>query len=112
MYDKIHKAQELLIPYLLKEWYFSNDNTQKLLKRMSFKDRELFNFDALKLNWQTYMSGYTKGIRVYLLNDPMSTMSDAISKQNTKLIVQLVSAAILVIILYIITKFIVFRIVF
>lgn len=109
MYDKIHRSQELLSPYLLKEWYFSNDNTQKLLKRMTFKDRELFNFDILKLNWQSYMMSYVKGVRVYLLNDPMSTLSEGGAKQNRKLISQMVSGAVLITILYVIAKFFIFR---
>lgn len=112
MYDKIHQSQALLSPYLLKEWYLANDNTQKLLKRMTFKDRELFNFDILKLNWQTYMVSYAKGIRVYLLKDPMSTLSEGIRKQERKLIIQIVSSALLIIILYAIAKFLIFRVFF
>lgn len=112
MYDRLHMSQDHLSPYLLKEWYFSNDNAQKLLKRMTFKDRELFNFDILKLNWQTYMISYVKGIRVYLLKDPMSTLTQARQKQHRKLIIQLVSAGVLVTVMYFIAKILMFRVIF
>ncbi|XP_057664837.1 fatty acyl-CoA reductase 1-like [Diorhabda carinulata] len=110
MYDKIHQTQELFSPYLLKQWYFSNDNTQKLLKRLSFKDRSLFNFDIFNLNWEAYFDSYSKGIRVYLLKDPMSTLTEGKEKQKKKLISQILSASILTIILYVISKFILFRV--
>lgn len=111
MYDRLHQSQEVLNPFLLKEWYFSNDNTQKLLKRMTFKDRVMFNFDVLQINWQNYIVSYAKGIRVYLLNDPMSTLSEGNQKQQNKLIIQLVSAGVLTVILYFIFKLLLFRIV-
>lgn len=110
MYNRIHKSQEYLSPYLLKEWYFSNDNTQKLLKRMSFKDRELFNFDIFNLNWQSYMDSYVKGVRVYLLKDPMSTLKAAREKQAKKLKIQIISVGILLTILYFIGKYVLLRV--
>ncbi|CAH1118591.1 unnamed protein product [Phaedon cochleariae] len=111
MYKTLHRTQELLHPYLLREWYFSNDNAQKLLKRMSFMDRELYNFDILSLNWQTYLTNYARGVRVYLLKDPMSTLKDARRKQTRKLVTQLVFAGFLVTIIYVISKFVLFRII-
>ncbi|CAG9854302.1 unnamed protein product [Phyllotreta striolata] len=110
MYDKIHEAQEMFSPYLFREWYLSNDNTQKLLKRMSFKDRDLFKFDIIELNWQSYFVNYVKGIRVYLLKDPMSTLTEGRERQRRKLNIQLVSAAVLAVIIYVISKFLLFRV--
>lgn len=112
MYDRMHHDHELFNPFLLKQWYFSNENTQKLLKRMTFKDRELFNFDIVSLNWQMYFPTFARGIRVYLLKDPMSTTTEGLNKQQKKLWIQLISAAFVVAISYIISKFIMFRIIF
>lgn len=112
MYEKVHRTQELFAPYFLKQWYFSNDNTQKLIKRMSFKDRVLFKFDIIELNWQTYFDNYARGIRVYLLKDPMSTLTEGRERQHRKLVSQLVSAAVVVVVLYVISKFLLFRVLF
>ncbi|XP_072379072.1 fatty acyl-CoA reductase 2-like [Diabrotica undecimpunctata] len=112
IYKIIHETQELFSPYLHKEWYFSNENTQRLLKRLSFKDRTLFNFDIAILNWQSYIVNYVKGVRVYLIKDPMSTITEGKKIQRQKLINQIIFAFITTIILYLVGKFVLFRIFF
>ncbi|KAJ8933767.1 hypothetical protein NQ314_013801, partial [Rhamnusium bicolor] len=108
-YKRLHKIQELGSPFFLKQWYISNENTQKLLKRMSFRDRELFNFDILNINWETYFHSFARGLRVYILNDPMSTLSEGRKKQQRKLVTQLLSAVFFVLLFYVIIKFVLFR---
>lgn len=111
-YKRLHELQERASPYFLKQWYVSNDNAQKLLKRMSFKDRELFNFDVLTINWETYFSSFARGLRVYVMRDPMSTLAEGKKKSRRKLYVQLLSAAFVVIALYVISKILLFRVIF
>uniref|UniRef100_A0A6P7G8Z1 Fatty acyl-CoA reductase n=1 Tax=Diabrotica virgifera virgifera TaxID=50390 RepID=A0A6P7G8Z1_DIAVI len=112
IYKIIHETQELFSPYLHKEWYFSNENTQKLLKRLTFKDRTLFNFDISMLSWQSYIVNYVKGIRVYLMKDPMSTIVEGKKVQRQKLINQLTFAIVMAIISYLVGKFVLFRMIF
>ncbi|XP_074039669.1 fatty acyl-CoA reductase wat [Leptinotarsa decemlineata] len=112
IYKKLHKDQENFRPYLLRQWYFSNDNTQKLLKRMSFKDRELFNFDILTLNWQAYFVNYVRGVRVYLLKDPLSTVTEGKKKQEKKFMVQVITASFICVALYIIGKILLYKVIF
>ncbi|KAJ8939203.1 hypothetical protein NQ318_019444 [Aromia moschata] len=111
-YESFHKYQEIASKFLFKQWYFSNENAQKLLKRMSFSDRGLFNFDILTLNWESYFSSFARGIRVYILKDPMSTISEGRIKQSKKLTFQLVSAGVVVIILYVISKLLLYSVFF
>lgn len=44
---------------------------------MSPKDKDIFIFDLRKLNWDEYFKSFYLGVRVYLLKDPLSTMSQA-----------------------------------
>ncbi|KAJ8921125.1 hypothetical protein NQ315_013595 [Exocentrus adspersus] len=111
-FKKFHKLQELASPFLMRQWYVSNDNTQKLLKRMSFKDRELFNFDVLTINWELYFPNFARGLRVYVMKDPMSTLGEGRSKLRMKLYAMLLTTAVLVVVLYVISRFIIFKVLF
>lgn len=76
---------------------------------MSFKDRELFNFNFKALDWNSYFSQQAKGVRVYLVKDPVSTLPEGIKRmrrlRNIFILVLLLSA----IILYGLGKILLFR---
>lgn len=79
-YQKINKFAGVLTYFTTNEWKFTNDNVQSLWNRMKKQDRELFEFDIERLDWDLYFYTYTRGARVYLLKDPL----DTIPKGNVK----------------------------
>lgn len=47
---------------------------------MSDEDKDIFFCDLKDLNWGEYFKEYIKGIRVYLIGDPIETMEAAQAK--------------------------------
>lgn len=54
---------------------------------MTPEDQEIFFCDLKKLNWTEYFTVYLKGIREYLIQDPMTTLNDARNKWKRYLII-------------------------
>ncbi|OAD54398.1 hypothetical protein WN48_07918 [Eufriesea mexicana] len=78
IYKKIHKFSNVIHYFATNEWKFHNDNVMKLWKKMNSHDQEIFNFNTGDLDWDAYFYVNVRGLRTYLLNDPMDTMDDAI----------------------------------
>ncbi|XP_045457865.1 fatty acyl-CoA reductase wat-like [Melitaea cinxia] len=72
-YTKIAKFFALTNYFGLREWKFSNDNTQNLFKELSDVDKRTFNFDVSSLDWKEYFKIYVKGLRQYILTDSLKT---------------------------------------
>ncbi|XP_051171885.1 fatty acyl-CoA reductase wat-like isoform X2 [Leptopilina boulardi] len=77
IYKKIHRFMDVLNYFTTKEWKFSNDRVHNLINRMSAKDRENFSCDMREIVWDTFFKTYIKGIRIYLIKDPMETLPQA-----------------------------------
>lgn len=74
IYNKLINALE----YLHKRtWLIHDDNTKQLLKELCPVDKLNFNFDLSELRWDVYFYIYMRGIRVYLLEDPLETIPKA-----------------------------------
>ncbi|XP_044260395.1 fatty acyl-CoA reductase wat-like [Tribolium madens] len=82
MYSKIHKFSDVIAFFCTREWKFTNDNVVNLWDKMSITDKELFPLSITTVPWITYFRGYFKGIRVHLLNDPMSTLDEAKARKR------------------------------
>ncbi|KAG7201488.1 hypothetical protein KM043_004247 [Ampulex compressa] len=80
IYKKIHKFMDVLNYFTTTEWKFTNDTLKGLLKNLSPKDREYFFCDMRDLVWDTYFETYLRGIRVYLIKDPLDTLPQARAK--------------------------------
>ncbi|KAI4454838.1 male sterility protein 2-related [Holotrichia oblita] len=79
-YRKIDEFTETFKHFTLTQWYFKNTNTQALWKKLNATDRQLFEFDMSCLNWQTYYYVYMRGIRIYVLKDPLETVITGAAK--------------------------------
>ncbi|XP_022208133.1 fatty acyl-CoA reductase wat-like [Drosophila obscura] len=66
LYDKIHKNIDVLAPFVDTTWKFDTANTQRLWKRMSSLDHNIFDFNMRGLNWDDYFMQALSGIRIYL----------------------------------------------
>ncbi|KAJ3618011.1 hypothetical protein MTP99_006048 [Tenebrio molitor] len=58
-------------------WKFTNGNVKRLWDRTNDEDRKLFPFDIRLVKWDRYYSNFLKGIRIYLLKDPLNTLPKA-----------------------------------
>lgn len=54
----------------------------KLWERTSEVDRKKYNFNVQTLDWQEYCKYHIRGIRVYTLKDPMSTLDAGRAKSK------------------------------
>ncbi|XP_071557368.1 fatty acyl-CoA reductase wat isoform X1 [Temnothorax nylanderi] len=77
VYKKIHKFMDVLNYFSTQEWKFTNDRLRALMGKLTFKDREKFYFDIRDVDWDTYFETYIRGIRVYLIKDPLDTLPQA-----------------------------------
>ncbi|KAI5640406.1 male sterility protein domain-containing protein [Phthorimaea operculella] len=79
-YTKIEKFSEVISYFALREWKFTNTNTQKLFAELCDADKHIFDFDLGSLVWSDYFYNYIRGVRVFLLKDPINTIPDGKKK--------------------------------
>ncbi|XP_060821876.1 fatty acyl-CoA reductase wat isoform X2 [Bombus pascuorum] len=77
IYKKIHKFMDVLNYFSIHEWKFSNNNIRELLNKMTEEDRENFACDIADIDWDQYFRTYIRGIRMYLIKDPLDTLPKA-----------------------------------
>ncbi|XP_063923805.1 fatty acyl-CoA reductase wat-like [Zophobas morio] len=82
MYTKIHKFSDVLAFFCLREWKFTNDNITTLWEKMGRIDQKLFPLSIKTVPWTNYYKTYFKGMRVYLLKDPLSTLKEARARKR------------------------------
>nr|XP_034183201.1 fatty acyl-CoA reductase wat-like [Osmia lignaria] len=76
-YRKIHKFSNVIHYFSTREWNFRNENVLKLWNKMNCVDRENFFFDIGKLDWDAYFYIHVRGLRVFMLNDPLDTLDES-----------------------------------
>lgn len=81
-YKKIHKFMHVIEYFSMRQWDFHTKNTFQLWSNMNPKDKKLFFFDMRQLNWDSFLEFYFRGIRQYLLNDPIESVPDALKRWN------------------------------
>jgi alcohol-forming fatty acyl-CoA reductase len=68
--------------FSMREWQFETKNVNVLWHRLDERDKQLFFFDMRQLNWDYFLEHYFRGVRKYLLNDPLETVPEALVKWN------------------------------
>ncbi|CAH0548733.1 unnamed protein product [Brassicogethes aeneus] len=82
-YDQMEGYTGNIQYFMNNSWVFNDSNNKELIKGMTRKDRELFNFDHSDIDWESYLEYYMKGIRVYILKDEMNTVKQGQKKLQT-----------------------------
>ncbi|XP_076658436.1 fatty acyl-CoA reductase wat [Halictus rubicundus] len=77
LYKKIHKFMDVLNYFTTRQWTFTNNTFKAVLGKMSPEDRNSFVCDITKIDWDQYFRTYMRGIRVYLIKDPLETLPTA-----------------------------------
>ncbi|XP_004926017.1 fatty acyl-CoA reductase wat [Bombyx mori] len=81
-YTKISKFSEVISYFATREWKFHSGNTEGLVRELCPADRQTFDFDLSRLDWSEYFYNYVRGVRVYLLKDPVETVPAGLRRHN------------------------------
>lgn len=81
-FQKFHKIISELAYFTMNSWTFHDDNTTSLINRLSKQDKVLFEFDAAKIDWNSYMKKYMIGIRTYIIKDPIETLPEGLKHRQ------------------------------
>ncbi|XP_076687278.1 fatty acyl-CoA reductase wat-like isoform X2 [Andrena cerasifolii] len=79
-YKKIEKLSSVMNYFSTQEWNFSDDNVQKLWQELNSTDQRIFKFNMKNLDWNEFFYCSIRGIRMYLLKDPLDTVETASRK--------------------------------
>ncbi|XP_075221350.1 fatty acyl-CoA reductase wat-like [Lycorma delicatula] len=77
---KINKFMDVISYFSLRQWEFSDNNTQDLWHSLDERDKEIFPFNSKDLKWEKYINIYVRGIRQYLIKDDLSTIPEGIKR--------------------------------
>lgn len=64
--------------FSMRQWSYQMDNLNSLWDRLGKKDQEMFFFDMSQLDWDMFLQHNFRGIRQYLLKDPLETIPEAL----------------------------------
>ncbi|XP_037947415.1 fatty acyl-CoA reductase wat-like [Teleopsis dalmanni] len=81
-YKKIHKFMSVIEYFSLRQWDFQIENVRSLWESLCDRDKEIFFFDMTQLDWDLFLQQYFRGIRQYLLQDPLDTIPQALVRWN------------------------------
>ncbi|XP_015434622.1 PREDICTED: putative fatty acyl-CoA reductase CG5065 [Dufourea novaeangliae] len=79
-YRKIHKFSKVIHYFSTQEWEFRNENVMKLWQKLNSVDRETFYFNMEHLDWHEYHYHHIRGLRMYMLKDPLDTIEEGLVK--------------------------------
>ncbi|XP_043271883.1 fatty acyl-CoA reductase wat-like isoform X2 [Venturia canescens] len=73
-YKKIHKFSGVISYFSTQQWTFRNEMVMRLWDRLNPADRKLFYFNLVDLEWEEYFFFYVRGLRLFLMKDPLETI--------------------------------------
>lgn len=82
LHTNVDKSLGQLAPFIFNDWRFDNSQTKDLQKTLSGQDKDMFNLDISKLDWEDYFVDMIKGIRMYLNNEHPRTLPAAKRKDS------------------------------
>nr|XP_033335427.1 fatty acyl-CoA reductase wat-like isoform X1 [Megalopta genalis] len=81
-YKKINKYLTAVHHFSTNQWKFRNENVRKMWGKLNSVDRKMFNFNVENIIWNDYFYHHIRGIRQYVVKDPLETLDVAIAKYN------------------------------
>ena len=82
LHTNVNKSLGRLEKFIFSEWKFYNTQTLALHESLSNEDKEKFTLDIRPIDWETYFIDLTKGVRVYLNNEPLKNLNKAQRKDT------------------------------
>ncbi|XP_011495914.1 PREDICTED: putative fatty acyl-CoA reductase CG8306 [Ceratosolen solmsi marchali] len=89
LHTNVNESLKRLEKFIFSEWKFYNNHTLELYETLSEVDKEKFTLDIKTIDWETYFIDLTKGVRIYLHNEPLKTLNKAKRKDKILLIIHL-----------------------
>ncbi|XP_014613888.1 PREDICTED: putative fatty acyl-CoA reductase CG8306 [Polistes canadensis] len=74
IYRKMENFYNVISFFNTRDWEFRNENVLKLWNKLSVVDKYNFFFDISDVDWECFFDIYIRGLRVYMLKDPMNTL--------------------------------------
>lgn len=70
--------------FAINEWRFQGENMRRLITAIETTDNDSknFNVDITTLNWDLYVKRCLLGIRKYILNDDLDTLTKAQNRMS------------------------------
>lgn len=81
LYSKIHKYTVMIGYFGGIHWKLKMGNVYKLIQKMTDEDKQIFFSDLKQLDWATYLRTYIRGVRIYLIKDPLETVPEGQKKK-------------------------------
>lgn len=78
MYRRCRTMVDILTPFTSNQWRFSDSNVCALYDKLDQVDRQLFEFDVRKIDWNSYIRNYIIGSRIYALKDEPRNLEVAV----------------------------------
>jgi fatty acyl-CoA reductase len=82
LHTNVDNSLDRLAPFIFTEWHFQNSQTKNLQKILSDEDKEIFNLDTSRLDWDDYFDSMAQGVRRYLNNEHPRTLPAAKRKSS------------------------------
>lgn len=89
--NKIFSSMKVLSVFIHNQWYWDNRQLRLLYKNMSPADQHIFDFDAFKIDYRTFMANWILGARRFLLK-----LDDSTIPASKQLLMRLYWASLLV----------------
>lgn len=74
---QLQVTSDKILRFCMKHWHIKDDNVLNLWDAISESDRGLFDFNLRSLDWNKFFYTQCRGLRVYVMKDPLSSVPDA-----------------------------------
>ncbi|KAF5282612.1 hypothetical protein FQR65_LT14207 [Abscondita terminalis] len=81
-YERTKHFLDRFAYFTSQQWIFRNGNVEKLWGGLNAEDKKFFEFDMDYFDWDLYFRSNVRGLRVYLLKDPIETIRDGHVRQR------------------------------
>ncbi|XP_065647309.1 fatty acyl-CoA reductase 2 isoform X2 [Hydra vulgaris] len=77
LYRSIDNNLSILEFFIFNEWKWGNQEYNRILKALPDEDRENFDFDMRRIDWEKYYQSITLGVKLYLIKDDLKELPKA-----------------------------------
>jgi fatty acyl-CoA reductase len=77
VYKKMNSSLQTFEFFISNEWNWSNSVYSRILQSIPSDEKETFDFDMRKIDWENYYRALTLGIKVYVVKDDMKELPKA-----------------------------------
>uniref|UniRef100_A0A182JFZ0 Fatty acyl-CoA reductase n=1 Tax=Anopheles atroparvus TaxID=41427 RepID=A0A182JFZ0_ANOAO len=86
LYQKVHRFSAVLRFFTNNEWRFRNERMRAVLDALAAEDQHFFPCDPKAIVWNDFLDDQIKGLRVYLMRDPWSTLEKTLPRHRRRML--------------------------